>query len=285
MAEEVAFVLGGGGRLGAAEVGMLEALAEAGVQPDLVVGTSIGAINGAAFAAEPTAEGVRRLGELWAAVEHTGVFGGRMIDRLRHMARTRTSLHSNEALRHLLERSLPVHRFDQLAVRFECVAACIETAHETWFADGDLVTAVMASSAVPGLLPAVRIGERHYLDGGIVESIPVHRAIERGARTIYVLQVGRIEQPLEAPRWPHEVALVAFEIARRHSFASALANLPAEVEVHVLPTGGQGPRFNDLRQLRYRDFADVPARILAARDATAAYLADRDRPGQGGSPR
>jgi NTE family protein len=113
----------------------------------------------------------------------------------------------------------------------------------------------------------------------------VHRAIERGARTIYVLQVGRIEQPLEAPRWPHEVALVAFEIARRHSFASALANLPPEVEVHVLPTGGQGPRFNDLRQLRYRDFADVPARILAARDATAAYLAGRELPGRGGSPR
>jgi NTE family protein len=281
MVQQVAFVLGGGGRLGAAEVGMLEALTDAGVRPDLIVGSSIGAINGAAFAAEPTARGVRRLRELWSAVEHTGVFGGRMIDRLRHMARTRTSLHSNEALRHLLERSLPVHRFEDLAVRFECVAACIETAHETWFDRGDLVTAVLASSAVPGLLPAVRAGDRHYLDGGIVESIPVHRAIEHGARTIYVLQVGRVEQPLSAPRWPHEVALVAFEIARRHSFASALANLPADVEVHVLPTGGQGPRFNDLRQLRYRDFADVPVRIDLARDASAGYLADRGAHGGG----
>jgi NTE family protein len=283
MAVEVAFVLGGGGRLGAAEVGMLEALVDAGIRADLVVGSSIGAINGAAFAADPTQKGVRRLRELWSAVEHSGVFGGGMIDRLRHMARTRTSLHSNEALRHLLERSLPVGRFEQLAVRFECVAACIETAHETWFDSGELVSAVLASSAVPGLLPAVGIGERHYLDGGIVESIPVHRAIERGARTIYVLQVGRIEQPLHAPRWPHEVALVAFEIARRHSFASALANLPSEVEVHLLPTGGQGPRFNDLRQLRYRDFADVTTRIDAARDATAEYLGGIGASGDGES--
>ena len=271
----IAYVLGGGGRLGAAEVGMLEALTHAGVTPDLVVGTSVGAINGAAFAAEPTEAGAAKLRRLWADVEQTGVFGGNVIDRIRHVARTRTSLHSNEPLRRLLETSLPVSRFEDLSVRFECVAACIETAHEAWFDSGDLVDAVLASSAVPGLLPAAEIHGRHYLDGGIVESIPVHRAIEHGARTIYVLQVGRIEHPLRAPRWPHEVALVAFEIARRHSFASALANLPSDVELHVLPTGGQGPRFNDLRQLRYRDFADVGRRIDDARDATVEYLHHR----------
>jgi len=268
---EVAFVLGGGGRLGAAEVGMLSALAEAGVRPDRVVGTSIGAINGAAVAADPSPAGARRLRRLWAEVDRSGVFGGRMVDRIRHIARTRTSLHSNEALRRLLAGALPAH-FEDLVVPFECVAACIETAHETWFDSGDLVGAVLASSAVPGLLPAVQLHGRHYLDGGIVDSVPVRRALDRGADIVYVLQVGRIEQPLEAPRWPHEVAMVAFEIARRRSFAAALANLPDSVEVHVLPTGGQGPRFNDLRQLRYRDFTDVGERIDTAHEATADYL-------------
>lgn len=251
---------------------MLEALTDAGIRADLVLGTSVGAINGAAFAADPTPEGVARLRRLWSAVEHTGVFGGRLVERIRHMARTRTSLHSNEAVRRLLEDSLPVTRFEDLAVTFECVAACIETAHETWFDSGDLVDAVLASSAVPGLLPAVEIRGRHYLDGGIVDSIPVRRALEHGADRVFVLQVGRIERPLEAPRWPHEVALVAFEIARRRAFASALASLPPDVELHVLPTGIQGPRFNDLRQLRYRDFADVGRRIEAARAASEDYL-------------
>ena len=156
---------------------------------------------------------------------------------------------------------------------FQCVAACIETSAEHWFSTGGLIEAVLASCAVPGLLPAVRIDGRHYLDGGIVDSIPVRRALELDADEVYVLQVGRIEQPLEPPRRPHEVAMVAFEIARRRSFASAMADLPRGVRVHVLPTGGSGPRFNDLRQLRYRDFSDIDARIDAADAATEAYLA------------
>jgi NTE family protein len=271
----VAYVLGGGGRLGAAEVGMLRALSEAGVRPDLVLGTSIGAINGMAVASDPTAAGVGHLRELWSRVDHTGVFGGSVVDRLRHLARTRTSLHSNEPLRHLLARAVPEERIEDLAVPFQCVAACIETATAHWFTDGPLVEAVLASCAVPGLLPAVRVGQRHYLDGGIVDSVPVRRALDLGAAEIYVLQVGRIEQPLRAPTRPHEVAMVAFEIARRRSFAQAMADLPAGVRVHVLPTGGTGPRFNDLRQLRYRDFSDIDVRIDAAHRATADYLAAR----------
>ena len=270
----VAFVLGGGGKLGTAEVGMLEALTAAGIVPDLVLGTSIGAINGAAIAADPTVDGVRALRELWDGVESSGVFGGRLVDRVRHMAIERTSLHSNEPLRRLLERALDHRRIEDLPVRFQCVAACIETARAEWFDDGPIIDAVLASSAVPGLLPTVRIGDLHYMDGGIVDSIPVQRAVELGATTIHVLQVGRIEQPLTPPRRPHEVALVAFELARRHSFSAAMAGLPAGVAVHVLPTGGTGPRFNDLRQLRYRDFSDASGRIDAARVATAAYLSE-----------
>ena len=280
MGNRVAFVLGGGGKLGAAEVGMLRALVDAGIAPDLVLGTSIGAVNGVALAADPTDVGIARLRALWTEVDHSGLFGGSVVDRLRHLARTRTSLHSNEPLRRLLERALPVRSFDDLAVPFQCVAACIETSDAHWFSSGDLIEAVLASCAVPGLLPAVRIGDRHYLDGGIVESIPVRRALELGADEVYVLQVGRIEEPLRAPTRPHEVAMVAFEIARRRSYASAMADLPAGVTVHVLPTGGSGPRFNDLRQLRYRDFSDIDERIRTAERASADYLAGRSRSGR-----
>ena len=83
---------------------------------------------------------------------------------------------------------------------FGCVAACVETASERWFSDGPLVDAVLASCAVPGLLPPVRIGDEHFLDGGIVNSIPVGRAIALGARRIYVMHVGRVDRPLSVPR-------------------------------------------------------------------------------------
>lgn len=270
--ETTAFVLGGGGRFGAAEVGMLTALVRAGIEPDLVLGTSIGAINGAAIAADPTSDGAAHLRSLWSEVERSGLFGGSFVDRVRHVASNRTSLHSNEPLRRLLDHVVGDRRIEDLAVRFQCVAACIETAEATWFDRGPVTERVLASCAVPGLLPAVEVDGRHYLDGGVVDSIPVRRAIELGADRVFVLQVGRIEEPLRVPRRPHEVALVAFEIARRHSFATAMAARPEGVEVHVLPTGSPPPRFNDLRQLRYRDFSDIGERIDSAERATAAYL-------------
>jgi NTE family protein len=270
---EVAFVLGGGGVLGAHEVGMLRALAEAGIRPDLVLGTSVGAINGVFVAADP-ATALRRLDQVWRDGVASEAFGGSLFGRVATLARSGTHLHSNEPLRRLLEELLPVARFEELAVPFQCVAASIERATAHWFTSGPVVPAVLASAAVPGLLPPVRVGEEHFLDGGLVHSIPVGRAVALGARTVYVLHVGRIERPLEPPRRPWEVGLVAFEIARRHRFAEDMASLPTEVTVHVLPAGTNGQaRGADLSQLRYRDVSRIDEHIQRAYAATTAYLA------------
>ena len=272
----VAFVLGGGGRLGAHEVGMLEALFDRGVTPTLIVGTSVGAINGAVAASSPAPATVERLAEVWSRLEENAVFNGSIVSRLATLARTRTHLHANDALRDMLAEALP-ERIEDLEVPFQCIAASIERASEHWFASGPLVDAVMASAAVPGLLPAVEIDGEHFLDGGIVNSIPVARAVELGATTIYVLHVGRLERPLEPPRWPWEVGLVAFEIARRHRFLGDLERLPDDVTVHVLPTGQTDPpRYSDLSQLRYGDVSQVADAIARARDATARYLEERE---------
>jgi NTE family protein len=272
---KVAYVLGGGGQLGAHEVGMLRALLERDLRPDLIVGTSIGAINGAAIAAKPARTGVERLIEVWAEIEHSDAFSGSILGRLGTLARTRTHLHDNEGLRRLLERSLPVSRFEELEVEFQCVAAHIETASEHWFPSGPLVDAVLASSAVPGILPPVVIDGGHYLDGGLVNSIPVGRAVALGAQTVFVLHVGRLDRPLEPPRWPWEVGLVAFEIARRHRFVEELRALPDDVTVHVLPTGH--PPRNNLSQLRYRSFSGTAERIARAYEASTAYLTEQVR--------
>lgn len=273
MAPRTAFVLGGGGLLGSGEVGMLRALLEAGVRPDLVVGTSVGAINGAAVAAAPEVDAVAALGEVWQRLADSDVYRGGALRRARHLARTRTHVHPNEPLRDLLTDQLGDRRIEDLEVPFQCVAASIERAAEHWFVDGPVVDAVLASSAVPGVLPPVRIGDEHFLDGGLVNSIPVGRAVHLGARRVFVLQVGRIDRPLTAPTRPWQVASVAFEIARRHRFARELGEVPADVEVHVLPTGAdEPPRSADLSALRYRDFSAVGRRIAQAHAATTRYL-------------
>ena len=272
---EVAFVLGGGGLLGASEVGMLRALVHADVRPDLIVGTSVGAINGAVFASAPGGHVVDRLETMWSSLSRDDIFGGSALRQVSTLARTRTHTHSSEPLRDLLASILGEDRLiEDLSIPFQCVAASIERAAEHWFRRGSVVEAVLASSAVPGLLPPVDIGGEHFFDGGLVHSIPIGRAVALGARTVYVLHVGRIERPLQPPTRPWEVAMVAFEIARRHRFAADMAAVPDNVTVHVLPTGDpEPPKYADLSTLRYRDTARVPERIQLAQQSAAAYLA------------
>ena len=271
----VAFVLGGGGVLGAVEVGMLRALLRAGYRPDVVVGTSIGAVNGVLVAADPSEAVTDRLVRLWSSPEAADVYGDSIARQLRRFA-ARTHLHSPLPLRRLLESELGEQStFADLKIPFRCCAASIERAAEHWFDSGPLVEAVLASSSVPGLLPPMEFDGEHFVDGGIVNSIPIGEAVRIGAKLIFVLQVGRIERQLAVPRRPWEVAQVAFEIARRHRFARELASLPDDVRVHVLPTGGDN---RDDSPWAYRDMAAVGRRISRAYTASRRYLAANVEP-------
>jgi NTE family protein len=267
-----AFVLGGGGVLGAAEVGMARALLEAGVRPDLVCGTSVGAINGAAIAVDPTPAGAQRLLEMWDALAKVGVLDRSRIRRVADLLRRPIALHGNEELRRMLRDRLPAQSFDDLAVPFECVAASIERAREHWFSTGDLIEPVLASCALPGVFPPVRIGDEHFFDGGLVNSIPLDRAVARGADTVWVLHVGRLEEELGPPRFPWEVAFVAFEISRRHRFHSDLERVGSEITVHVLPSGLPQRPAATWSNLRYRDTRRITRRAELAYEATRQYL-------------
>ena len=266
----IAFVLGGGGLQGAHEVGMLQALAEASVRPDLVVGTSVGALNGVFVAAYP-GDAAARLSALWQGDSLRSAFAEKLWGRTMRLLRSGTHLHTFEPLRSLLAADLPGPSFADLVLPFHCVAASIENASAAWFSSGPVIPAVCASCAVPGLFPPVRVGSSHYFDGGLVDSIPVGRAVALGATELYVLHAGRIESPLPVPRRPWQVGLVAFEIARRHRFHEELASLPAGVRVHVLPSGGDGLP-PGLSQFKYRDKSKVAASIARAHTATARYL-------------
>jgi NTE family protein len=270
----VAFVLGGGGHLGAAEVGMLHALLKHGVRPDLIVGTSVGALHGATVARDPSVASVEKLETTWGDLAGLGVLGSSWFTDATILLRTRTHLRSSDPLRRLATRLLGEATFEELPVPFQCVAACIERSAEHWFSSGPLVDAILASSAVPGILPPVQIDGEHYIDGGIVNSVPLDRAVALGADEIFVLHVGRLDRQLSVPRRLRDVAMVTFEIARRNRFVRELENLPNGVAVHVLPTGDPSPpAFNDLTQLRYRNFRGSDRRIAWAYAATDAYLA------------
>ena len=138
---------------------------------------------------------------MWTDLSDAGVFAGSLFARPSTLAPHRTHLHSAEPLRRLIADRLPA-KFEDLAVPFQCVAASIENAGAHWFSTGPLADAVLASCAVPGLLPPVEIGGEHFLDGGLVHSIPVGRALALGATEIYVLHVGRIERPLRRRAHP-----------------------------------------------------------------------------------
>jgi NTE family protein len=264
-----AFVLGGGGVLGATQVGMVRALAEQGIRPDVVLGTSIGALNGAFVAADPTVAGAERLMDVWEAVVREGVFLENPVRQAARVAKYRTHVLSNAPLRHVIDEYLPVDRFEELEVGFQCVAACIEDAGGRWFDRGELVWPVVASCSVPGLFPPVEIEGRHYLDGGLVHSIPVGRALALGATRIVVLQVGRVEQPLSPPTTPWEVGTVAFEIARRHRYVHEIESVPEDVELLVLPSGAASSPNVSIGQARA---ARMRERMEQAHVAAAAYL-------------
>ncbi|HWV79056.1 MAG TPA: patatin-like phospholipase family protein [Isoptericola sp.] len=279
----VAFVLGGGGVRGAVQVGMLQALFEAGVAPDLVVGTSIGAINGAAVAADPSIAVVDRLGAAWASPTAEQVYGEPWYRQLTRLARSRTHLYDPATLRRLIAGTLGEHStFEDLAVPLVVAAASIERASEHWFDAGPLVEAVLASASVPGALPPTEIGGEHYVDGGMVNSIPLGEAVRRGATTVYVLQVGRVEEPLTVPAKPSDVARVSFEIARRHRYFRELEEARRVATVHVLPTGGALPGDEKLGAFRRMDStaARIGQSYAAARDYLAAVPDAPDAPGE-----
>jgi NTE family protein len=270
-----AFVLGGGGRWGAVEVGMIQALDEAGIEPDLILGTSIGAFNGAVIADYPGREGVDRLTGFWEEVTGADLFQTSFFDRAKRVATLKPALHESWELRSLLEKAIhPETRIEDLHVPFQCVAASIERSAEQWFTEGPLVDAVLASSAVPALFPPVEIDGEHYYDGGLVDSVPLGRAVQMGADVVYVLQVGRIESPLRPPERLYEAALISFEIARRHRFATTMENLPDGVEVHLLPTGSP-VAWDDRRQLNWKDTGGIEDRMKGAYAATLDFLAQR----------
>ncbi|HEY0501848.1 MAG TPA: patatin-like phospholipase family protein [Kutzneria sp.] len=183
----VGFVLGGGGSLGAVQVGMLRALAEHGITADLVVGTSVGSVNGALLAADP-AGATARLAAIWSVMTRAAVFPGGPLAQLRTLRRYRNHLFPNDGLAVVLTRALGEYTdFESLALPFGTVAVDAATGHPVLFRSGPLVPAILASSAIPGIYPPVRHGGLVLYDGGVLANVPIRQALAMGAKSLVVL--------------------------------------------------------------------------------------------------
>jgi NTE family protein len=270
----IAFVLSGGGNLGALQVGMLRALLEHDIRPDMILGCSVGAVNGAALAENPTLAGAVRLEHLWRTLDGKDLMPNGWLPNAVAIARRGEALHDGQGLRRHLEQSLAARNFEELAVPFQCVATDVVGVREVWFRSGPLIEPILASAALPAIYPAVEIDGVRYLDGAIVDDVPMSRAVELGARTIYVLQVGMFSRPRPEPKRPLDVAVQAYWIARHHRFKRELASMPSDITLRLLPTG-QTP------QMRFNDFTRTSELISLSYEASSAYLAGRAPAGDG----
>lgn len=267
--QRTAFVLSGGGNLGALQVGMLGALAEAAIVPDVVLGCSVGALNGAGYARAPTRAGVRRLTELWCGIDSPTLMPSSFVPNALQLLRKGASLHDNEGLRRSLVAMLgDQDTFDSLALDFQCVATNADTAMAHWFTEGPIIPAVMASAALPAVYPPVEVEGTRYVDGGVVDNVPISRAVELGCNRIFVLQVGPHGRPDADIRRPLDGALLAYWLARNSRFARDLAALPDGVEAIVLPPGRRP-------ELRYDDFSQTESLIAQGNAQTREFLEQR----------
>ena len=182
-----AFVLSGGANLGAAQVGMLTAVAEAGVHPDLVVGTSVGALNGAWVAAGAPLED---LGAVWRSLRRSSVFPTNPLRGLLGVSGRSDHLVSNSGLRHILHGNLRFDRLEDAPIPLHVVVTDVLTGAGVLLSSGPAEDSILASAAIPGVLPPVSLGDRAYMDGGVVNNSPISHAVELGADTVWVFATG-----------------------------------------------------------------------------------------------
>lgn len=260
-----AWVLGGGGNLGSVQVGMLRALADRGEVPDLVIGCSVGSLNGLAMAADPSADGVEQLRRTWLDVRGDDLFPSTKISGPWMLLKKSPSLYPDDGIRALIDRCAPHERIEDYPIPFECVATNLHTGRARWFDHGPVDRAVMASAALPAALPPVEVDGEHYIDGAVVDNVPISRALHHGVERIIVLHVGNFDRPRPLPKRPIDVLLQSFSIARNFRFDEDLARVPEAVEVIVIPGIDPG-------SMKRNDFGRTAELIERAYASTAAFL-------------
>ena len=267
-----AFVLSGGGNQGVAQVGMLRGLIERGIVPDVVIGTSAGALNGAALCYAPNLTGVARLANVWASLTTAAVFRGGKISRAWNVVRRETNLFSSEGLMRVIDDATPARSFADLQVPLRVIAADLDTGEEVVIVRGPLKPALLASTCLPGIFPVIEHAGRRLVDGGVVNSVPLWHAISGPVDRVYVLNVSGSfsDRP---QRSPLDVIMTSFAHARNQRYELERRHVPPGIELIELP------RPHDTREIY--DFSGGEALIESAYRLTLTALDAREHVGRG----
>ena len=264
---KTAFVLAGGGSFGAIQVGMLHALAAAGLSADMVVGSSVGAINGAYYAGAPTLKGVLELETIWRGLQRHDVFPVTWRTLLGFVWR-RDFLIPHDGIRKLIEDHMPYRELENAALPVHIVTTDIVTGDSVVLSEGSVADAVVASTAIPGAFAPVLYKDRYLVDGAISANTPVKVAVAKGARRLIILPTGYACAADKPPVGAVANALHALTLLIARQLVTELEDLSPDIEYVVVPP------LCPLVGSPY-DFSRTSDHIERAIKSTDAWLADR----------
>ncbi|WP_181773777.1 patatin-like phospholipase family protein [Amycolatopsis pittospori] len=276
--QPIGFVLGGGGSLGAMQVGMLQALSEAGIAPDLVVGTSVGSLNAAVLALGD--ESGDRLNRIWSRMTRHEAFPGGVLSQVRTLRHSKTNLFPNTGLAAIVDEHIGEGvRFEDLALPLGVVATDVDTAEPLLIRSGPVLAPLLASCAIPGIYPPVAFEERMLYDGGLVANVPMRQALAMGAKSLVVLDCAFPGKMPGTPQTFAEVMMFTAMISMRNQAVLEAPIAAAEVPVVYVP----GPKPVRVSPL---DFSHTTTLTSEAYEAAKTYLGELnvDGPGLYGAP-
>ncbi|HEV2362339.1 MAG TPA: patatin-like phospholipase family protein [Acidimicrobiales bacterium] len=249
-----AFVFAGGANRGACQIGMLRALAERGIRPDLVTGTSVGAINAAAYVGQPSIEGVALAESVWRKIRAEDIFPKGVLHGSWRFLEKRDSVFPPTGLRKLIDSFLRFERIEDSPIPLTIVATRVPEAVEQWFTAGPAAEAIIASAALPAVFPVAEFEGERFVDGGVVNNVPLRPALAAGAKRIFVLLCGSVDHQVSLGRRPFEALLTAFDVALLARLKRDLEAVPDDVEVIVIEQPG-------LQAIDWEDFSHTAALI------------------------
>jgi NTE family protein len=231
-----AFVLSGGGSLGAVQVGMLQALAERGVKPDLLVGTSCGALNAAWVAGHGMSnESLRGLATAWMGLRRSDVFPVDARQVLRGLLGLSPAVVANRKLRQFISNHAGLEDLAHAQVPTYFVAADLLSGRDVLISTGDVTNGVLASCAIPGVLPPVEHDGGQLVDGGLACHTGIAQAVDLGASVIYVLPSGGACGMTRAPRSAIGVALHSLTLLIGQRLFHEISAIQAGTTIKLLP--------------------------------------------------
>lgn len=272
---KTAFVFAGGGSFGAIQVGMMHSLAAHGISADMVVGSSVGALNGAYYAGDPTLKGVLQLETIWRGLTRQDVFPitwRTLLGFIRH----RDFLIPHDGIQKLIDDHLPFRNIEDARVPLHIVTTDIVSGDSVVLSEGPADQAIVASTAIPGAFAPIRYKNFYLADGAISSNTPVRVAVAKGARRLIILPTGYACATHTPPSGAVASALHALTLLIARQLVAELEGLGPGIEYFVVPP------LCPLVGSPY-DFSRTADHIARAIDSTDAWLAQNGL-GQSGIP-